>query len=379
MVITALLSGDIESDTLSQWDTGVRIRLSGCVLSAVYVVDYSIDGNYVHTEVDPVQIDFTSSSLYFCLPDVYLQRAGALNVRVSCTVSGVFSTVFSQNFVISARDKPLGYCYTPMQQHSFAALASRVAALERQGNAAYVSQTAAEVKAILEQVRGYADDCKTIRDSLSDTLSAIRSVLDDVNHLESNIARAVSASQDAGDAYAKIDAVRAEMRRIADSAEGFASAAEASSQSASTFVRKVQGYEASCRAVLLNVNAVQGEVQSSSSAAAESAVSARDAAAAAKAAADRINVAGFFIKVKSCTYNKTGAYTNVKFSDYGLTFDAPPVVIPGNPFSSYTGTVVAYDITTTGFRLYLQHGTNTGTIDVSVFVGSLKEDVGGGS
>ena len=149
MVITALLSGDIESDTLSQWDTGVRIRLSGCVLSAVYVVDYSIDGNYVHTEVDPVQIDFTSSSLYFCLPDVYLQRAGALNVRVTCTVSGVFSTVFSQNFVISARDKPLGYCYTPMQQHSFATLASRVAALERQGNAAYVSQTAAEVKAIL--------------------------------------------------------------------------------------------------------------------------------------------------------------------------------------------------------------------------------------
>lgn len=375
MVVTAILAGDIESDVLSQWDTGVNMRLSDCDLSAVYTVDYDIDGVHCDSETDPVCVDFDSNSLWFCLPDTLLQRSGTLIVRVTCLVSGVSCTTFSQDFVISARDKPAGYCYTPMQQHSFAALASRVAALERQGNAAHVSQAAAEVKAILEQVKGYADDCKTIRDSLSGTLTAIQSVLDDVNHLESNIARAVSASQDARDAYVKIDAVRAEMRRIADSAEGFASAAEASSQSASTFVRKVQGYEASCRAVLLNVNAVQGEVQSSSSAAAESAVSARDAAAAAKAAADRINVAGFFIKIKSCTYNKSGAYTNVKFSDYGLTFDAPPVVIPGNPFSSYTGTVVAYDITTTGFRLYLRHGTNTGTIDVSAFVGALKENV----
>lgn len=375
MILTAVLCGDIVSDVLSQWDTGVNIRLSGCDLSAVYTVDYDIDGVHCDSETDPVRVDFDRNSLWFCLPDKLLQRSGTLTVRVTCLVSGVSCTAFSQDFLISARDKPIGYCYTPMQQHSFAALASRVAALERQGNAAYVSQAAAEAKVILEQVKGYADDCKTIRDSLSDTLAAIQSVLNDVDNLESNIARAVSASQDAGDAYAKIDAVRAEMRRIADSAEGFASAAEASSQSASTFVRKVQGYEASCRAVLLNVNAVQEEVLSSSSASAESAVSARDAAAAAKAAADRINVAGFFIKVKSCTYNKSGAYTNVNFSDYGLSFDAPPVVIAGNPFSSYTGTVVAYDITTTGFRLYLQHGTKTGTIDVSAFVGALKEDV----
>ena len=375
MILTAVLCGDIASDVLPQWATGVNIRLSDCDLSAVYTVDYDVDGVHFGSETDPVRVDFDTNSLWFCLPDILLQRYGTLTVRVTCLISGVSCTTFSQEFLISARDKPLGYCYTPMQQRSFAALASRVSVLERQGNAAHVSQTATEVKAILEQVKGYADDCKRIRDSLSDTLAAIRSVLDDVNHLESNIARAVSASQDAEDAYSKIDLVRAEMRRIADSAEGFASAAEASSQSASTFVRKVQGYEASCRAVLLNVNAVQGEVQSSSSAAAESAVSARDAAAAAKAAADRINVAGFFIKIKSCTYNKSGAYTNVNFSDYGLTFDAPPIVIPGNPFSSYTGTVVAYDITTTGFRLYLQHGTNTGTIDVSAFLGTLKENV----
>lgn len=379
MVITALLSGDIESDMLSQWDTGVRIRLFGCVLSAVYVVDYSIDGNYVHTEVDPVQIDFTSSSLYFCLPDVYLQRAGALNVRVTCTVSGVFSTVFSQNFVIVSREKPLSYLYTPLQKQSFNLLAVRLSALERQSDAAYITKAAKDVKDSLEQVMTCTNECNSIRDSLSDTLAAIQSVLEDVNNLETNIARAVSASQDAEDAYSKIDLVRAEMKRIADSAEGFASAAERSSGSAATYLQKVQKYENKCNAAVLTVEKLQEDVRSSCEAASESAVSARDAAAAAKSAADRINVAGFFIKVKNCTYNKSGAYTDVNFADYGLSFDAPPVAIPGNPFSSYTGSVVAYDITTSGFRLYLQHGTNTGTIDVSVFVGSLKEVVGGDS
>lgn len=379
MVISAVLAGDIESDVLSQWDTGVRIRLSGCVFSAVYVVDYSIDGNYLHTEVDPVQIDFASSSLYFCLPDVFLQQSGALNVCVNCTISGVSSTVFSQNFVIVPREKPLSYLYTPLRKQSFTLLAARLSALERQSDAAYITKAAEKVKDSLEQITACTNECMSIRDSLSDTLAAIQSVLDDVYNLETNIARAVSASQDAEDAYSKIDLVRAEMKRIADSAEGFASAAERSSGSAATYLQKVQKYENKCNAAVLTVEKLQEDVRSSCEAASESAVSARDAAAAAKSAADRINVAGFFIKVKNCTYNKSGAYTDVNFADYGLSFDAPPVAIPGNPFSSYTGSVVAYDITTSGFRLYLQHGTNTGTIDVSVFVGSLKEDVGGDS
>lgn len=378
MVITAILAGDIETDSLTQWDTGVKIRLSGCVLSAVYTVEYSIDGCYLHTEFDPVDIDFAVNSMCFCLPDVFLQRSGTLSVRVSCTIAGISSSVFLQNFAVLPAEKPEVYLYTPLQKCSFAALAARLSALERQSDAAFIAEAAAQVKNLLEQVETSTDECESIRDSLSDTLAAIQSILNDAEKLESNIARAVSASQDAEAAYSRIDLVRAEMQRIADSASDYAEAAEESSKSAKDYLFRVQQTESKCRTERIKCEAAQEAVINAKEEVDEAAVSARDAASAAKAAADTINVAGYFIKMTNCTYNTNGAYTSINFADYGLSFDAAPVVIPANPFSSYTGTVVAYDITKTGFQLYLKHGSATGTTDVSAFVGALKEDIGGG-
>lgn len=359
MIVTALRSDDIEADVLSQWDTGVRIQVSECDFPAAYAVEYIFNGQVLHTEADPIGYDIDTLSLFFYLPDRILQRTGILTVHVHAAVIGLSRTECTQNFVIVPREKPQGYIYTPVESQNYLALLGRVAALERVMDGSAVTQ----FQQIKEEITAKISDFQTLLDGSADTLDAINQILSDLEYLENNTRRAVSASQEAELAYERLDAYRAELKGYVATAE----AAAASAGQSNSYAYELQGR---LENTLNSFNALKSSYDSALTGCNDALDQALKAVEDARAYAAQTakNPVVICAAVQNCTFSTKGTFVDVSFSDYGLSFSKPPVVICPNPFTDENSVAAAMSITATGFVIYLKHSYNSGTQSVPFLV-----------
>ena len=373
MEMVVIRSDGAETDVLTQWDTGTRLRMSGIDTASVVVLRYRVDDGTAYEEVDPVEIDREYGILTYAIEDEALQKCGTLYAALYQSLSGKSSTTYKQAFVIEAADKPEGYVYTPRERKNYYTLAARVAALEAFSSQAAVDDALARVNALAEKVSADAALTAGIREELTEKLAQLQVILNDVENLETQTSRAVAAARLANDAADRLQLMYDTCRKDAETAASAAKTAQSAASEAGMYASECAGFNQAIRDYYQTVSAEMQRIQEECAESAEDAEGHANTAAVAsrnaQAVLDSLKVAGTFCVKNECKYDANGEKTAVTFADYGLSFDVAPKIILNNPFSAFDSAACALDVTKVGFTIYLAHAAASGATSVTFFVG----------
>lgn len=367
MIDMVLIRSDgAETDCVTQWDTGITLRVSGIEPRAVYSLQYRIADGAPEQEADPVSVDRENLEIIFPIDDVTLQQSGSLEILLYEIRRKRASTLHRQVFSVSPRTKPHFYIFTPRERKNYYSLSARVTALEEFGSSTQLKDLLERVELLSAQVKEDSAETAGIADSLAAQLDELNQIISDVDNLDSLISRAVASAKLARESADSLEVMYSSMlQKNAETAAAVAQAAETLNRCNAV----EQRVNVSKQAVLDTSSQISAEIDRALEQIDAAVSSSAQSAQQARLSAQQARAVGTLCTKTGCTYNKSGARTTVSYSEFGLSFSAAPKIVLNNPFSSPGAAAYVLGVTKDQFQIYLYHPSDSGQVNVTFLVG----------